>query len=93
MIETWTRGFPPEEGHYWFYGYIFGISKPIKGSEPDKPRLDKLRVVQVVNGLLYMLDGACALDTRDMIGFWQRMVVPDTQGLDALLPKPPEDKP
>jgi hypothetical protein len=85
MIETWTRGFPPEEGHYWFYGYIFG-----QPDRHEKPRLEKLRVVKISNGLLYMLDGACALDRLDMLGFWQRMVVPDTQGLDAMLPKPPE---
>jgi hypothetical protein len=87
MVETWTRGFPPDEGDYWFYGYIFG-----KPDKREKPRLEKLEVRRISNGLIYLLSGACSLEPRDMLGFWQKMIVPDTQGLADLLPRPPEDK-
>lgn len=87
MIETWTRGFPTEEGYYWFYGYIFGPPGKF-----EKPRLEQLQVRKVSNGLAYFMQ-ASFLDPVDMLGFYQPMVVPDTAGLADFLPKPPEDKP
>jgi len=84
-MNQWKRGFPIEEGYYWFYGYLFG--RPTRG---EKPRLEQFQVRRVSNGLLYFTE-ATGLNHLDMLGFWCPMEVPDVTGLAEQLPKPPED--
>lgn len=70
----WTRTLPVEEGHYWFFGYLWGTHGE------KAPRLEQVQVRRASNAMIYI---ACSsfLDTRDLVGFFTPMAEPDTTGL------------
>ena len=49
----WSREWPTEPGHYWFYGW------PYKGEKEGgrKPELNHVRVIQASNGVIVIRSG------------------------------------
>lgn len=75
MENGWTTTPPTEDGHYWFFGYLWGKPRPILGDWPKPPRLEQVQVRRVSNGVIYI--GANEfLDVKGAIGYYVPMVMP-----------------
>ncbi len=63
----WTDEYPVKVGWYWFYGRHYG---------EDKHSLGVVRVVQVSNGLVYILNGHSMWKSEGHRGVFHSIDVP-----------------
>jgi hypothetical protein len=59
----WTKDWPTKnKGIYWFYGWPYGKIDPTGAQK--LPELKVLRVQQIANGFMYVLDGHFIFQTE-----------------------------
>ena len=63
----WTNKWPTKPGWYWFYGRFYG---------EDRHSLGIVRVIQVSNGLTYILDGHGMFKSEGHDGVFHPLIVP-----------------
>lgn len=76
---TWKKEFPEEAGWYWFYGYQYGR---YRGPTPEKPRLMLIEVRKVINGFMYVGNGAFMYKKEVEEPHFQKVILPELPRLE-----------
>ena len=72
----WTKDWPSEEGHFWFYGYPYG---KISCGQICKPELMLVKVRKGLNCFIYIANGQ----------FMYKSEVEEAHFKKAAMPEPP----
>lgn len=77
-MPNWTREWPTQSGHYWFYGWCFH-------GHDNAPQLFFVKVRQIQNGLAYITEGHFLYEAEGARGVWQEAELPKLPDSDFAL--------
>jgi len=86
MKTKWTKKWPTKPGLYWFYGWPWGRTKDVS-FKPIDPELLSVRIMQVSNGVVYVIKGTFWYKSEGAIGMFCKAELPELPDISGLVPK------